>query len=181
MPDSRRAILVILIAALVPAFAITHTVVAAYKGQRDELAREWNRQGNADLPSRPGAAVAISRPRCPYAPDEADTRYRLAEALIGVSRFAEAKAQLITLWTEEPGDGPVNLQLAHLAASTGEIDEAVRYYHAAIDGAWESAAAVSRRTARIELAKLLLREGQQTPRAGRAHRDARRFAAGCPR
>ena len=117
--------------------------------------------GERRLPSRPGAAVADFETALSYAPDEADTPYRLAEALIGVSRFAEAKAQLITLWTEEPGDGPVNLQLAHLAASTGEIDEAV-VLHAAIDGAWESAAAVSRRTARIELAKLLLREGQQT-------------------
>src|SRR5262245_25195524 len=97
--------------ALVPAFATTHSIVANYKTRRDELAREWDRRGHADLQREPGAAVADFETALSYAPDDVDTRFKLAEALIGVQRRAEAKAQLITLWAEEPGDGQVNLQL----------------------------------------------------------------------
>jgi len=86
----------------------------------------------------------------------------LAQALMAADRSDEASAQLETLWNQRPGDGTVNLLLARLAAHEGRLPDAVRYYHAAIDGAWESQAGVARRNARIELARLLLARGERT-------------------
>src|SRR5262249_11403329 len=43
----------------------------------------------------------------------------------------------------------------------GDLVDAVRFYHGAIDGAWEEGgAAAARRDARLELVRLLLNSGQ---------------------
>ena len=73
---------------------------------------------------------------------------------------SEARAQLLTLWSEEPGNGRINLALARLAAADGDVAKAVRYYHAAVDGSWDANAQDARREARLEAAKLLLAHGQ---------------------
>jgi tetratricopeptide (TPR) repeat protein len=97
-----------------------------------------------------------------YGPDRDLDRLHLAEALIDAKRPAEARARLLTLWTEQPGNGPINLQLARLAAADNDLGNAMRYYHAAIDGAWETGATTARRGARLELVRLLLARGQRT-------------------
>lgn len=157
---SRRIRLGILIAALLPAFAVTQVVVNQYKRQREALADEWSQRGSADVELRPAAAVVDFETALSFKPENSDDRFLLAQALVRSSRIAEARAQLLTLWSEEPGNGAVNLALARLAAGNSEINDAVRYYHAAIDGAWESGATTARREARLELSKLLMNSGQ---------------------
>jgi tetratricopeptide (TPR) repeat protein len=153
----------LIVAALVPAFALTHTVVSRYKAQREQLAREWSEQGERDFRENPSTAVADFETALSYGPDRAPVRLRLAEALTAAGRRAEARAHLLTLWFDEPGNGRINLELARLAAADGDLADATRYYHGAIDGAWERDATVSRREARLELARALLVSGQKLP------------------
>ena len=152
--------LAVVIAGIVPAFALTFIIVGRYKDERARLAHEWAERGTRDLSTSPTVAVADFRSALPYAPDDTDTRLQLAEALIASGEREQARGHLLTLWDSEPGDGRVNLDLARLAAAGGNISEATRYYHAAIDGAWDNGAAAARRTARLELAKFLLAKGQ---------------------
>ncbi len=148
------------IASIVPAFWLTHLIVSRYRDQRQTLALEWSRRGEQDLGQRPADAVADFETALSYRPDRAADRFHLATALIAADRPAEARAHLLTLWTEEPGNGQFNLALARLAAADGQLDAAVRYYHAAVDGAWDSGARSARRVARQELARLLMSNNQ---------------------
>ncbi len=148
------------IASIVPAFWLTHLIVARYRDQRQTLALEWSRRGERDLGQRPADAVDDFETALSYRPDRAADRFHLATALIAANRPAEARAHLLTLWTEEPGNGQFNLALARLAAADGQVDAAVRYYHAAVDGAWDSGARSARLGARLELARLLMSNSQ---------------------
>ncbi|HTI38172.1 MAG TPA: tetratricopeptide repeat protein [Vicinamibacterales bacterium] len=156
----RRTIVGLSIGALIPAFALTHTVVARYRVSRHRLAEEWSARGERDLSDAPEAAVVDFQTALSFSPDRNDDRLRLAEALMQAHHPAEARAQLLTLWAEQPGNGRINLALARLAAEDGDVGHAVRYYHAAVDGSWDSGAQAARREARIESAKLLLAHGQ---------------------
>jgi tetratricopeptide (TPR) repeat protein len=155
-----RARLAVVIVGIVPAFALTFILVGRYKAQRVQFAREWGERGERDLRRSPHAAVADFETALAYAPDDAAKRLRLAEALTAAGATHEAEAHLLTLWAQQPGDGRLNLDLARLAADEEDVTAATRYYHAAIDGAWDTRAAAARREARLELASLLLGAGQ---------------------
>jgi tetratricopeptide (TPR) repeat protein len=159
-PLNRRTVLGIMIAGLVPAFALTYAIVGRYRGQRQDLASEWNARGERDINRSPDVAVGDFETALVYGPERTGTRLRLAQALIAAGRSFEAKTRLLTLRAEEPGNGLLNLELARLAAADHELGDAVRDYHAAIDGSWETGGASARRGARLELAKLLLSNGQ---------------------
>ena len=160
-PFDRRTVLGVSIAALVPGFALTHTVVSRYRTSRERLATEWSVRGHRDLAVAPEKAVVDFETALSYGPDRPDDRFELAEALIQAREPVEARAQLLTLWAEQPGSGRINLELARLAAADGDVREAVRYYHGAVDGSWESGASNARRAARLEAAKLLLAHGER--------------------
>lgn len=160
---NRRLILAVMLGGLIPAFAVTHSVVSHYKEQRLRLAAEWSDRGNRDLASRPDVAAVDFQTALSYGPDRVMDRLRLSQALTAAKRPVEAQAELLTLWTDTPGDGEVNLELARLSAMGGNVADAVRYYHAAIDGAWATGARPARHQARLELARLLLARGQRLP------------------
>jgi tetratricopeptide (TPR) repeat protein len=157
----RRTMIGLSIAGLIPAFALTHLVVARYRASRQQLAAEWSARGLRDFPGEPHAAVVDFETALAFAPERSDDRLRLGEALMRANQPAEARAQLLTLWAEQPGSGRINLNLARLSAAAGDVQQAVRYYHAAVDGSWESGAPLARRTARLEAAKLLLAHGER--------------------
>jgi tetratricopeptide (TPR) repeat protein len=161
-PLDRGTLLGLVIGAIVPGSLVTHTVVSRYKTGRAQLADEWTIRGERDLQVAPERAVLDFDTALSYAPERSANRLRLAEALIASKRPAEARAQLLTLWSEEPGNGRVNLELARLAAERGDLTNAMRYYHGAIDGSWESGATTARRSARLELSKYLLASHQPT-------------------
>lgn len=160
-PFDRRTILGLSIAALIPFFALTHTVVARYRVSRQQLAADWSARGQRDVARAPADAVVEFETALSFNPERADDRLRLAEALIEAHEPVEARAQLLTLWAQQPGNGRINLHLARLAAANGDVREAVRYYHGAVDGAWDSGATRARREARLEAAKLLLAHGER--------------------
>lgn len=131
-----------------------------YRDERQALAAAWSRRGQQDLPTRPAVAVADFQTSLSFEPDRTETRFLLGKALVAAHRPAEAGAELTTLLSDEPSRGDINLELGRIAAQAGDVGEAVRYYHAAIDGVWQTGAAEARRQARIELARLLMSNGQ---------------------
>jgi len=77
--------------------------------------------------------------------------------LLGLGHTGEAFAYLLNLWDREPDNGLVNLELARIVGQSGQIDQAVRYYHNAVYATWPPGQEGKRRDARLELIELLLR------------------------
>src|SRR5438105_296760 len=161
----RRTTLTLTVVGLAPALLIVNGLVALARGAGEQLEREWASRGAIDLSAghAPQAADEFRAAQA-YARDHGRYRLELARALVGAGRPLEARAELETLWIDQPGAGVVNLELARLAAADGEVGAAVRHYHAAIDGAWDKDPAAARRTTRLELAQFLAGE-QQLPQA----------------
>jgi tetratricopeptide (TPR) repeat protein len=89
-----------------------------------------------------------------------DYRLALALALVKAGHLDEARIYLGEVLGERPADGPANLGLAEIEAQQNNIDQAVLYYHRAIDGIWPSQAAQSRFQARLELVQALGKAGR---------------------
>ena len=146
--------------ALVPAFSLTAIVTASHRAHYEELARAWKSNGDVALREHdPAGAVEAFRNALRFAREDRTLRLRLAEALAAAGQTSEARAYLLRLWDDQPGNGQVNLELARVAASTDAAADAVRYYHNAIEGAWPSDAETHRRQLRLELAGYLIDRG----------------------
>ncbi len=159
----RRTVAIAIAVGVVPFFALVNTLVAGSRARREQLAIEWADHGARDLAAgRAAAAVDDYRTAQKYARDANVYRMQLAEALVAGGHLNEARAQLQTLWTQEPGDGAVNRLLGRIAVAQGDETDAIRAYHAAIDGAWESSATEARREARLELARFLVSRRDMT-------------------
>ena len=143
-------------------FFISTVAVHAYYGKLRQLSRDWAREGDRDLTAG-NAQRAIQEYRDALAYDGKNTTYQLhlAQALSRVGDTDEARAYLLHLWTEAPGDGVVNLELARLSTRAGAVDDALRYFHDAIYGVWEVDPEERRREARLELIGLLLRQNRK--------------------
>jgi tetratricopeptide (TPR) repeat protein len=156
-------VLIVMLVSVVPAFAATGAYVRANRRYLASEAARWAKLGELyHARDRPDAAVDAYRVALARGADDSTVRLQLARALIAAGRTTEAESHLRTLWVEAPGNGTLNLALARLAAKAGDIAAAKRYYHAAIDGAWELDPILSRRNARLELARLLLQRGDST-------------------
>ena len=88
-------------------------------------------------------------------------RLALARALLKAGHPDEATIYLKDLLRSDPTNAPANLGMARVAAQRGRIDEAVAYYHHAIDGAWAGNAADQRVQARMELIQALGKAGRR--------------------
>jgi len=145
---------------LVPLAVVTATVTRLHKRHLSTLAADWSARGDrAYRAGLAGDAVDDFRSALVYARDDRAVRLKLARALVAAGRRAEARGYLLTLWEDEPGNGPVNLELGRVAARDGNVAEATRYYHAAIEGAWDSQAEQRRRESRLELVDYLVSAG----------------------
>lgn len=155
-----RHILIILGLALAPAFTVTALVDNAYRARQRAFAASWAARGDAALAAhRPEQAVDAFRNALMFSREDRTFRLRLAEALANAGRGAEARAYLLPLWEDQPGNGPVNLALARIAAENHDLTAAIRYYHTSIEGAWADRVEQQRRQAHIELADFLVTEG----------------------
>src|SRR3954454_7923123 len=156
----RRTTLTLMVTALVPAFVVVNGLVALARTGRAKLEHEWAERGTHDLAAgRASDAADDYYAAQAYSRDHGRYRLDLARALIAAARTSEARAELEMLWSDTPGSGVVNLELARIAKDEGDVDDAARAYHAAIDGAWESNPAAARRSARLELAQLFVERG----------------------
>jgi Tfp pilus assembly protein PilF len=159
---AKPGVLVWMALALIPAFGLTAGVTQAYKAEQRRLAAEWFAHGNQALEDdRPAEAIAGFRTALTFSREDRAFRLRLAQALARDGRTTEARAYLLTLRETQPGNGPVNLELARLAARSGDRAEAYRYYHASLEGAWTDTAEMQRRAIRLELARYLVQYGDR--------------------
>lgn len=157
---ARDTILLLLILALIPFFVVTGFAVRSFHAKKARLAQEWYARGEANLQTASAdAAIQDFRTALVYAPETLLYRLRLAQALLAAGRFEEGRAYLLSLWEKEPGDGVVNLELARLAVRRKDVNEAIRYFHNAIYGVWETDPPARRRVARFELSEFLVRAG----------------------
>jgi tetratricopeptide (TPR) repeat protein len=133
-------------------FAGTGAYTAAYNHRRSELGKEWFSRGISDLQNgHADAAIEQFRTAVLYAPESREYRLRLAEALVSANRTSEALDDYRSLWQSAPEDGSVNLQLARLAARTGNKEDAERFFNGAIFGLWNEHARENRREALFEM------------------------------
>ena len=161
---ARPRLLLALSLALVPAFAATTAITQGYKAEQRRLASEWFERGGTALDEgRPEEAIEAFRTALTFSREDRTFRLRLAQALAASGRTTEARAYLLSLRDAQPGNGPVNLELARLAARSGNQDDAYRYYHASLEGAWSNAAEGQRRAIRLELARYLMATGARLP------------------
>jgi tetratricopeptide (TPR) repeat protein len=147
--------LIVVIAAF---FSVTTFAARAYHRKQEQFAAAWFARGEDALKrSRPAEAVDNFRNALAFSRDSDLYRLRLAQALMAARRPLEARAHLLSLWEKEPGDGPLNLELARLAAMWGDMRQALRYYHAATYGLWPDEPMAHRWQVQFELSEYLLK------------------------
>jgi tetratricopeptide (TPR) repeat protein len=153
----QQRVLLLSLVLLALLFAVTASLSRTYHLREEGLAAEWSTKGNADLAAgNPARAFEDFRNALSYGPENALVQQRLAEALLADGRLTEARSYLVNLWDRAPGSGQVNLDLAHVTARMGDVDQAIRYFRGAIFGSWENDPALQRRRVRLELCEFLL-------------------------
>ena len=149
--------LAFLTGAAVLLFLAVSALSGIHDAQRESLAQRWAGRGVHDLKAQHyESAVVDFRTALLYSRDSDAYQLSLAQALMGLHRDDEAEAYLINLWAREPENGLVSLELARIAASKGETDQALRYYHNAIYATWTGDQDQARHEARLELVNYLL-------------------------
>ena len=126
----------VLVLIIIAGFSFTRMVVDWFNNREGELASAWNQRGVAALNAhRPQEAVEDFETALLYVrQDDDEYGIRLAESLLAAGRPNEAQSRLLNLLEDHPTDAVVNLELARIAAARGELQDAIRYYHGAIDG-----------------------------------------------
>lgn len=159
----REVVLIICFVLLLVMFALTALASRLYHKKIHALADDWFAKGEADF--RAGdvmAALSDYRNALVYSPNNPVFQLHLAQALPAANRLDEANSYLINLLAESPGSGEINVELARIAARKGLSLDAVRYYHSAIYGVWDSDPLTRRWNVRRELCEYLLGRGDIT-------------------
>lgn len=143
--------------ATVALFVVTLFLFRSFAAHRSELATRWSGRGEAAIRAgRPDQAIVALRTALSYAPGQRSYELLLAQALGDAGHTEESYNYFMGLWATQPGDGFINLRLARLAAKKGDRQGAVKFYRGSIYGTWEGDGALRRRDVRLELARYLL-------------------------
>jgi len=149
---------------IVLGFSFTSLVVNGFREKQSALAAEYYQAGlHAMETKQAAAAVDDFETALVYSHDNFQYRLKLTDALVASGATGEALGQLRAFWDQRPGDVQVNLKLARLEAQRQHVDDALRYYQNAIEGAWpERTDPFPQRTAaRFESAEYLVGQGRQ--------------------
>jgi cytochrome c-type biogenesis protein CcmH/NrfG len=162
VPRSAPVILLMLTLAAAVSFAGVSHLVTRYNANQQARGRKLYALGLvAANAARYDDAIAAFRAALSCEPTNSQYQLSLARALRDSNdprRLDEAESYLIALWQRSPQDAAVNLALARVAAHRGSIEDATRYYHNAMYGAWSSDPDANRNRSRIELIEFLLRK-----------------------
>ena len=163
VPRSAPAVLILLLAAAVAAFAAVSHLVNRFNANQQARGRKLYAQGLADV-NAGNLKAAVEEFRAALICDPKNSQYQLSlgRALRDTGdpkRLEEAESYLLALWQRTPQDGTINLALGRIAARRGSIEDALRYYHNAMYGVWNSDSDANRRKARLELIDFLLQKG----------------------
>jgi len=132
-----------------------------YRTQRSASARRYFQAANDLVASgRFSEAIEPYRHALSIAPAE-EYRLALALALVHVQRLDEAGIYLREVLRNNPNSGPANLGLAEVDAASGQLDEAVGYYHRALYGVWPGDPQRQRVETRMELVDALAKAGRK--------------------
>lgn len=162
LPRRPRFTFAILVVLLIVGFAVTGFIVRGFDVRREQLAERWFGRGSRDLQN--GAALqAIDefQTALAYSGNNSTYRLKLALALMQAGKWEEARAHLLNLWEQRPGDGEINLLLARVFAHRNLTANAIRYYQGAIYGVWNTDPIGKRESARFELVGYLLSQGRK--------------------
>lgn len=163
VPRSAPAVLILLLVATVLGFAAVRHLVNRFNANQQARARKLYAQGLADVDAgKLNAAVEDFRAALTCDPSNPEYQLSLGRALRDTGdpkRLDEAESYLLALWQRTPQDGTINLALGRVAARRGSVQDALRYYHNAMYGVWNSDADTNRRKARLELIDFLLQKG----------------------
>ncbi len=160
---SARITLAITLLLIFVGVAFTQYFVSLHRATEYSLANRWFLRGGQAMQAHlPDVAANDYRTALSYDPENREYRLRLAEALLAANRLNEARAHLLSLWEEEPSDGEVNLALARLYATRGNVNNAARYYSNAINGVWQDDPREERVAARFELSNYLMQQHKTT-------------------
>lgn len=174
---SRQTVLLSCSALLIALFAATGFLSRVFHLKQQAIAGNWYERGNRNLAAgRAREARDDYRNALIFEPQSAAFQLHLAQALKAYGQPDQSRAYLLNLLAEFPGDGEINLELAHLAAQDGATTAAVHYFHGAIYGAWDSNPVESRRAARLELCQFLVNHGENVQAEG----ELISLAAGIP-
>jgi len=139
-------------------FLLTKSVAAREEAIESRVAATWYQDGLRKFHA--GALDdAIESFRKSIAFDRENPTYvlALADSLVAGNHNTEAKQALLRLRELDPTNAEVNLHLARLAVKTGNVQDAVLYYHSALDGMWTGADVAERRkSVRTELILFLI-------------------------
>jgi tetratricopeptide (TPR) repeat protein len=160
-PLARRTPLVLatLMLIAIAGFAAVSRLVTRLKANEKRIAWHTYEAGLAEVQAgRAELALEDFRAALVYDRDNPEYQLNLARALRETGWLDESEAYLLHLWDAAPQDSTINLALARLAARRGSTDDALRYYHNAIYGAWTSNSDENRRQTRFELIDFLLKQ-----------------------
>lgn len=164
----RRPIYILWLSAITSVlFAATFGLNRVYAQRQQQLSVSWFREGQTALAAgKPEVAIGDLRTALVYSHDNQDYLFALAQALAAANRVPEARSYLLSLLEDEPGNGPVNLELAHLAVKIHDTAHAMRYFNGAIYGAWEENPEAQRQQVRKELIDFLIAQQRKTQARG---------------
>ncbi|MGO8792342.1 MAG: tetratricopeptide repeat protein [Terriglobia bacterium] len=158
----RDAFLAMVMGFLIVLLFLTGFVVRRFHALERRLAQTWYDQGEQALKAgHSREALSDFRNALAYSRENSLYQLRLAQALEATARTEEARIYLLSLRDREPGNGPVNLELARLAVGGHAFPEAVQYFHDAVYSEWSGDPVVQRRAVRLELVKFLLASDQK--------------------
>jgi len=174
---SRQSVVLLSLLCLVALFLFAGFVTRKFREHEEQLGQQWYETGVRELKAGQAEdALDPLRTALVYSREKPEYELTLAQALVAGGHYAEAQTYLLTLWERQPGSATVNLELARLAARSGNDADAIRYYEASIYGVWESNGEEKRRAARLELIDFLAAHG----RAAEALAETIAFSANLP-
>jgi tetratricopeptide (TPR) repeat protein len=157
-----RLVFILFLVVIIAGFALTKVYVSYLRDLESSLAQRWFQRGDeAIAKGYPSVAVDDYRNALGYDGNNQQYQLRLAEALMKEGRLPEARAYLLTLWSKDPADAQLNLDLAQVFAALNKPELAIRYYRAAIDGVWNNDPLQRRIEARMELVQYLIGLGDK--------------------
>lgn len=156
--SAREPLVIVVLSVVTIAFFFAVSALShLYKRELDTRATFWSNRGQNNLQSSQFTqAVAAFQTALTYSRGNYADELSLAQALVALKRTEEARAYLIGLWQREPENGSVNLELARIFATKGDVTNAQRYYHNAIYAVWTSDPEAQQLSVRLELVNFLL-------------------------
>jgi len=162
----REIVLVTLLVAIASAaFVVTRAVAAGNQRLRLADAAAWYARGEDELSSgHLDAAIDALRRATARNPQSRAYQLGLAKALAAGGQQEAAERVLANLRESSPEDPSVNLELARLSASRGDVPASLRFYQSVLNALSNADRVDERRAIRLELIRFLL-ERQQPSRA----------------